>query len=98
MQAFIGIIGFMLILAYGLTQLAIGFIGIEDQIGSIWAWIALALALFLRFTLPITIGAFFGATEVLGWHWALALIFVAPGLLIMIPGMLAVIFENLRRR
>jgi hypothetical protein len=76
---------FVGIIAYGIAQFAVGYMGIEDMFGVGWATAALIGSLLFRFTLPITIGAFFGATEVLGWHWALALIFTAPGLLFIIP-------------
>ncbi len=66
--------------AMAIAQLMAGFEGIQLELGTGWAWSAVSLAVFLRFSLPITIGAFFGATKVWGWHWALALVFVAPGL------------------
>ncbi len=79
-------------LALAIAQLVAGYMGIEQYLGFIGASIALALALFARFTLPITIGAFFGAMDVWGWHWFWALIFAIPGLAfmaLMIPGALA---------
>ena len=79
--------GLMLIgvISYGIAQFCVGYLGIEDMFGGSWAVAALIGSLVFRFTLPITIGAFFGATEVLGWHWFAALIFTAPGLLFIIP-------------
>jgi hypothetical protein len=50
-----------------------------------------------RFTLPITVGAFFGAMNVWEWHWALALLFAAPGLVLALPGVLASIFAMAKR-
>ena len=97
MSAVIGIIGFLAFLAFGIAQLAAGFDGIEQGIGSFWAWAALVAALGFRFTLPITIGAFFGAMNVWGWHWALAALFAAPGLLLVIPGVLASIISLVKR-
>lgn len=93
------ILGFILIMAYGIAQFVAGYIGIEEHFGAVWAGAALFGAFMFRFMLPITIGGFFGATDVWGWHWSLALVFVAPGLLFMIPGMLAMItawFKNQR--
>lgn len=89
MNGALGIVGFLAFMAFGIAHLIAGFAGIEQGIGSIWAWIALFAALALRFTLPITVGAFFGAMNVWGWHWALAALFAAPGLLLVIPGALA---------
>jgi hypothetical protein len=85
----------IVIMGYGLAQIWAGFIGIDHHLGSGWAWAAVAGSFILRFTLPITVGSFFGAMDVWGWHWAGALAFAAPGLafmLLMIPGALASAF------
>ncbi|RXZ44257.1 hypothetical protein [Crenobacter cavernae] len=97
MSAALGIVGFIAFMAFGIVQLVAGFSGIEYGIGPVWAWAALLAALALRFTLPITIGAFFGAMNVWGWHWAFAALFAAPGLLLVIPGMLASVFSLVKR-
>ncbi|WP_374379748.1 hypothetical protein [Pseudomonas fluvialis] len=97
MYAALGVVGFIAFMAFGIAQLAAGFAGIEHGIGSVWAWVALFVALAFRFTLPITIGAFFGAMNVWGWHWTLAALFAAPGLLLIIPGVLASIFSLVKR-
>jgi hypothetical protein len=89
MSTLFGAAGVIAFLAFGIAQLVAGFAGIEHGLGVVWAWIALAVALGLRFTLPITIGAFFGAMNVWDWHWFWALLFAAPGLLLMVPGLLA---------
>jgi hypothetical protein len=84
-------------MGYGLLQIWAGYIGIEYHLGGGWAIGAVVVAFLLRFTLPITIGSFFGAMDVWGWHWAGALVFAAPGLLfmaLMIPGTLASIFKK----
>lgn len=97
MNAALGIVGCIAFMAFGIAQLVAGFAGIEHGIGSFWAWAALFVALALRFTLPITIGAFFGAMNVWGWYWVLAALFAAPGLLLVIPGVLASIFSLVKR-
>lgn len=79
---------FLGVLALAGIQLVAGFVGISDGLGVGWAIAALAACLLLRFTLPITIGAFFGATNVWGWHWVFAVLLVLPGLLVIIPGAL----------
>lgn len=71
--------------------------GIEHGLGVGRAWGAVIAALMFRFTLPITIGAFFDAMNVWGWHWALAALFAAPGLLLVIPGVLASLFSLVKR-
>jgi hypothetical protein len=86
--------------AYGLIQIWAGYLGIDYHFGGGWAIAAVAVALIFRFTLPVTIGAFFGAMNVWGWHWAGALVFAAPGLLfmaLMIPGALASVLKKLRQ-
>lgn len=90
----VGVIGFLL---FGIAQLCGGYLGIEHHLGSIWAFVAIFLALGLRFTLPITIGVFFGAMDVWDWHWALAGLFAAPGLAFVIPGVLAAIISSVKR-
>lgn len=97
LSGLLSVIGVIAFLGFSLAQLAVGFAGIEDWAGSFWAWAALICAIPFRFTLPITIGAFFGAMNVLGWHWALALLFATPGLLFMVPGLLAAGFSLVKR-
>lgn len=87
----------LLFLAYGIAQIYAGFIGIEYHLGSFWAWTSVAVALLMRFTLPATIGAFYGAMDVWHWHWALAAVFAVPGLLVMVPGVISVIFSAFKR-
>lgn len=79
---------FVLILAVGITQVVLGLMGIEHYWGAGAAVIALMVALIFRFTLPLTIGTFFGVTAVLKWPWYLALLVTAPGLLFLVPGLL----------
>lgn len=85
-------------LAFGIAQMVVGFLGLEWWLSAGWAWGILIACFFFRFTLPITIASFFGATEVLGWHWFWALLFAVPGLAMMIPGVLAVILDLFRQR
>ena len=94
-MAALGAFGFILFLAVGITQAAIGYMGIEHYFGTIAAIIALIAAFFLRLMLPLTIGTFFGAMEVLGWPWYLALLVTAPGLLFAAPAMVAAALESI---
>lgn len=84
-------------LIFGLAQLVAGFAGIEHGLGAGWAWGALIAAVMFRFTLPIIIGAFFGAMNVWDWHWAFAALFAAPALAFVIPGVLASVFSLVKR-
>ena len=70
-------------LALGIAQLVAGFAGIQHHLGAFWAFVAVVLAFVARFTLPLTVGAFFGAMNVWGWSWYWALAFAAPGLAFM---------------
>lgn len=84
-QGFLGISYFLLIICFLIAQVVAGYVGIDHHLGAFWAIVAVILIPFFRVTLPITIGAFFGATNVWGWHWIIALIFCAPGILFIIP-------------
>ena len=88
---------FILFIVYGIAQMVAGYIGIDFHFGSIWAVVAIIATMMFRFTLPITIGAFFGAMEVWGWHWGLAALFAAPGLAFLIPGIMLSIMSSVKR-
>lgn len=92
--------GFLIIafLIFGVAQMVAGYQGIAFELGTIWAIAAIGVAFVLRFTLPLTIGSFFGAMHVWGWHWSAAAVLAAPGLLLIIPGTLASIIDLVRRR
>jgi hypothetical protein len=47
-MAALGVFGFLLFLAVGITQAAIGYIGIEHYFGTVVAVIAVVAAFFLR--------------------------------------------------
>ena len=83
--AALGFIGFAIFIAFGVAQIYAGYIGIAHHLGSLWAALAIGAAVIFRFTLPITIGSFFGAMNVWGWHWIGAALFAAPGLLLCYP-------------
>lgn len=93
MKTMLGILALGAFLAYAGTQIAAGYAGIAHGMGPSWALAAVLAAVWLRFTLPITLGAFFGATHVWGWHWAAALAFAAPGLVCVLPGVILAIFS-----
>ena len=76
-------------LVVGIAQMVIGYLGIEYHFGSGWAMGAIVLALVFRFSLPLTVGTFFGAMDVFGFSFIVALIITLPGLLLMVPGAIA---------
>lgn len=97
MNAIFSGLAVILFLFYGIAQLYAGYLGIEHHFSPTWGWIALIASFVLRFTLPITIGSFFGALDVWHWHLAGAVVFAAPGLLLVVPGVLAAITSSARR-
>ena len=99
-NASLGCLFAILMLAYGLAQIYAGWIGIEHHWGAGWAIAAVVAAFVFGFSAPLSVGSFFGAMNVWGWHWLGALLFAAPGLAfmaLMIPGALASVMGNLRR-
>ncbi len=97
MQALLGIGGFILFMGYGILQIVAGYVGIDFHFGAVWSVVVIVAALMFRFTLPITIGAFFGARDVWGLHWGFAALFAAPGLAFLIPGVILSIIEGVKR-
>jgi hypothetical protein len=93
MKLAIGILALAAFLVFASAQIAAGYVGIAHGIGPVWALAAVFAAVFLRFTLPITVGAFFGAMTLWGWHWTLAFIFAVPGLAFVLPGVISGIFS-----
>jgi len=93
--------GFMiLMLVYGLAQIFAGYVGIEHHVGKGWAIAAVVVTFLFRFSLPITVGSFFSAMDVWGWHWIGAIVFAAPGLAfmaLMIPGALTSVMARVKR-
>ena len=97
MKKLLELLAAIALILFGIAQLVAGYVGIEHYLGSIGAFVVTILSSVLRFTLPITIGAFFGAMNVWGWHWFLAGLFAAPGLLFLIPGILAAVFSSIKK-
>lgn len=87
-------IGCVLFAIYGVAQLYAAFLGIDHYIGPGWSVAVFIACLWFRFTLPLTIAGFFGAWVVWEWHWALAAIFIAPGLLLAIPSIMGSVVES----
>jgi len=90
-----GGIGVIFFLGFAIVQGAIGYLGIEYHFGSGWAIGVLVLAFLFRFTLPLTIGTFFGVLDVFGWPWYGALLITLPGLLFMVPGAIGIALVGL---
>lgn len=97
-----GVFGFFAVAAYSIFYLYSGFVGLADAAGAGWAWGAVAVLVVIRFSLPMTVGAFLCASEVWDWHPAAALAWALPGLLILLPAMLTAAVKSgsdlMRRR
>jgi len=93
----IGIVFFLGLIIYCIAYLRAGYQGIELYWGQWWAAGFVFAALLFRFTIPITIGAFFCATEIWGWNWFTAVFFAAPGLIFILPNVLVSIFSLIKK-
>ena len=86
-------IAFIFIVTTGLVQICLGFLGIEYLSHTIFAFLAVFLLFFARIVLPLTIGTYFGAVEVMGWEWYVGVLLAAPGLFFILPSMLMATIE-----
>ena len=82
---------------WGIAQLIAGYNGIVAYAGIGWAITTIVISLVFRFTLPITVAAFYGAMTVMGWPWYYALLFSAPGLALIVPSILMSILGIFKR-
>lgn len=87
---------FIALIVVGLLQITLGFAGIEYHLGGFWAFAAIVAALWLRFLLPVTIGSYFGAVDVMGWEWYVGVAIAAPGLLFVAPSMVMVALDGMK--
>jgi hypothetical protein len=95
-----GILLGLLFFAYGLLQIAIAWWGIEHYVGKWWSIPIMLAVLFLRMSFIASAAVFMVAISPWGfnWPWWVALIFVAPGLLLIVPGAIAAGTSWLRDR
>jgi hypothetical protein len=83
---------------WGISQFIAGYEGISSYAGTGWAIAAIVVSFMFRFILPITIGAFYGALVIWNWPWYWALIFAAPGLVLVIPSILTSVIAGFNRQ
>jgi hypothetical protein len=76
----------------------LGGVGLTDVLGWWAAPIAIFVALYLRITLPITVGVYFAMVNVFEYPWWVGVLVAAPGLLLMIPGIIAEVIGAVTRR
>ena len=97
MGALLTVVGVIVLIGFGFVQIVATYAGVSHWLGNGWAWAAMALMLFIRHPVPLIAGAFYGAAYAWGWEWYWALLFAAPGLLLLVPGSLVGIWEAARR-
>jgi len=85
-----------LFLSVGIAQLVFGYAGIEYHFGHIAAFFGLFAAFGFRFLLPMTIGSYFGAVDVFGWPWWGGLLIALPGLVFLVPAILAAVIDLIK--
>ena len=90
------LISILLILGYGLTQIAMGYVWFEDifQIPTIALWFLTGFLLVFRIFFPFSIGAYFAAIEVWNFEWWQAGLFAFPGLAIAAITFLGVMSDS----
>ena len=85
---------YVAIMIAGIVQIGLGYIGIEDWLGSGWAIGAVAVAFFLRFMLPLTVGTYLAITNVFGYDTWVGILAAAPGLLLIAPALVTEVFSK----
>lgn len=83
----------LVFIAAGVFQLWLGYQGIEYHLGAVGAIAAVIAAFGFRIILPLTIGSYFGAVDVMGWDWYVGLVIAAPGLLFAAPYLVTAALE-----
>lgn len=89
-----GALGIIVLIGFGILQLMATFAGLAHWLGDGWAWVAMILAMH---PLVLVAGAFYGSAYAWGWEWYWALLFAMPALLMLVPTVLAGIWETIRR-
>lgn len=74
---------------------AFAWLGLDDMFGWRWALGAVVAGLLVRVNIPILVGLYFYALNILGWGQAESIAFAMPGLLIIVPSMAIEVFTVL---
>lgn len=80
-----GCLSALVAMIFGTGYLAIAFSGLENQFGLAWAGAALIILILFNITIPLSVGSYFYATSVLGWHWFEAILFTLIVVTIIVP-------------
>ena len=84
-----GLAAMLLMVTLGVAHIWIGVLGIDHHLGGWAAGGAVAVGLLFRIMLPLTIGTYFGVVDVIGWPWWAGVLAAAPGIVFIIPGIIA---------
>ncbi|HEY6453365.1 MAG TPA: hypothetical protein VIX87_12290 [Steroidobacteraceae bacterium] len=82
--------------AMRVARLLAGIIGLQYALGTACALISAAVLILWRFTPPIRIGAFVAAVYLWHWPWFAGLLFAAPRLVLVLPGLFATVRSRIR--
>jgi hypothetical protein len=96
MKSLIAITALSALAALRVARLIVGSIGLQHELGVFWAVIGAASLMLFRLSLPIRIGAFLALVSLWRWPWFAALIFAAPRLLLLLPGLWSTGMARLR--
>lgn len=91
-------LGYTLGLAFCIAALALcglAWLGLEDMFGWRWALGGVVVCLLARVNVPVLVGLYFYALNVLGWSQIESFAFALPGLLIIVPSMAVEVFSVL---
>ena len=81
----IGIIIVISLFILMIFHLVVGFLGMQYFFGTLIALMFAIFCIYFKFSLPLTVGTFFGIIYVLEWHWFFAIILTLPGIFFLSP-------------
>jgi hypothetical protein len=90
--------GYTLGLAFCIAALALcglAWLGLENMFGWRWALGGIVVCLLARVNIPVIVGLYFYALNILDWSQMEAVAFALPGLLIIVPSMAVEVFTVL---
>lgn len=100
MQGVFSFLAILVVLAVSLLYFYTGVAGISIEFGRGWAIATAIIAGVFRFTLPLSVGAFFYASNIWGWGTLGSILFAFPflgiQLLLLTGGVLATIADKVR--
>ena len=84
----IGLIAVILLISLIFFHIIVGFLGLQYYFGSIMGIFLIIMCFLLKFFIPISIATFFGALNVIEWHWIPSLLISLPGIIFLKPSFL----------